>query len=136
MGRLQHRRNRLDVGLFITHGPAQAQADPDHLERGGDTMRHFPPLDKHVSPARLARRVDSLCDRFEAAWKKGRRPKLECYLAHVPPAAQPELLRELLMLELEYRPQTGQKPEVEEYHGRFPEHRELIDTVFREAIPE
>jgi hypothetical protein len=37
-------------------------------------MRNSPPLDKDVSPAQLARRMDRLCDRFEATFKKGRRP--------------------------------------------------------------
>src|SRR5262249_20337957 len=49
------------------------------------------------------------------------------------PEVQSELLRELLMLELEYRYQSGEKPQPEEYHHRFPQHQELIDTVFREV---
>jgi hypothetical protein len=96
-------------------------------------MRHFSPLDNNVSPARLARHIDRLCDLFEAGWKRGRRPRLERYLGHVPPSAQPELLRELLVLELEYRPQKGEKPELDEYHRRFPEHAELIGAVFQEV---
>jgi WD40 repeat protein/serine/threonine protein kinase len=95
-------------------------------------MRNRPPLDNDVSPAQLARRVDRLCDRFEAACKKGRRPRLERYLAQVPATARPELLRELLVLELEYRQEKGEKPALDEYHRRFPEHPELIDSVFGE----
>jgi WD40 repeat protein/tRNA A-37 threonylcarbamoyl transferase component Bud32 len=50
----------------------------------------------------------------------------------VPPAAQPDLLRELLLLELEYRPERGENPQREEYYRRFPQQAELIDTVFDE----
>jgi hypothetical protein len=63
-------------------------------------VKNLPPLGNAVSPAKLARRVDRLCDRFEAACQKGRRPRLERYLAEVPATAQPELLRELLGLDV------------------------------------
>jgi hypothetical protein len=36
---------------------------------------------------------------------------------------------ELLVLELEYRPQSGEKKELEEYRRRFPQHAELIDAA-------
>src|SRR5207248_10685976 len=64
--------------------------------------------------------------------KKGRRPRLERYLAQVPAGAQPELLRELLVLELEYRTEKGEEPAPEEYRHRFPEHVALIDGIFNE----
>src|SRR5438552_18696527 len=34
---------------------------------------------------------------------------------------------------LEYRYQSGEKPQPEEYHLRLPQHAELIDTVFSET---
>src|SRR5438105_15892538 len=95
-------------------------------------MRNLSPLGNEVSPAKLARRIDRLCDRFEAACQKGRAPRLERYLAQVPATAQPELLRELLVLELEYRAEKGEEPRPEEYQHRFPEHAELITTIFGE----
>jgi WD40 repeat protein/tRNA A-37 threonylcarbamoyl transferase component Bud32 len=88
-----------------------------------------------VPCVQLARRLDQVCDRFEAAWKAGRRPRLERYLRQSPPAAQAELLRELLVLELEYRYENGEEPRWEEYHLRLPEHAEVINTAFREARP-
>jgi WD40 repeat protein/predicted Ser/Thr protein kinase len=96
-------------------------------------MTRHPALHPDSPPAQLARRVDRLCDRFEAAWKSGRRPKLERYLRQVPPAAQRNLLGELLVLELEYRAQRGDQPQREDYCLRFPEHTELIATIFVEA---
>src|SRR2546421_2694093 len=91
------------------------------------------PLVRHASaPARLARQ-DGVCDRFEAAWKAGRKPRLEAYLIEVPSPEQWELLRELLALELLYRHENGEKPELDEYRQRFPPHGELIETAFSEA---
>src|SRR5262245_1377081 len=83
-------------------------------------------------PARLARQ-DNVCDRFEAAWRAGRRPRLENYLDTMSSAEQPQLLHELLMLELWYRYQNGEQPDPEEYRQRFPPHAELVDTVFSEV---
>jgi serine/threonine protein kinase len=85
----------------------------------------------------VARRVDQVCDRFEAAWQAaattGQRPRLEDYL---PDASETEcclLLRELLAVELEYRCQRGETPAVEEYRARFPAQQGLVAELFRET---
>lgn len=98
-------------------------------------MSEHPNPGKDRTPVRLARRIDRVCDRFEAALKAGRRPHLERYLRKAPPAAQAELLRELLVLEVHYRSQSGETPQRQEYHHRFPEHTELIHAVFRDVRP-
>ena len=76
------------------------------------------------------------CDRYEAAWREGRRPRIEDYLAE---ALEPEraalLLRELLTLELELRSNGGERPEPQEYRERFPGHVELINRILNEAGP-
>jgi WD40 repeat protein/predicted Ser/Thr protein kinase len=117
----------------MPHHRAQAQGDPNYLAPGRRIMNDGPSRGNEFPSARLARRLDQICDRFEAAWKAGRRPRLERYLGKLPSAAQAELLRELLILELEYRDQKGEKPLRQEYAVRFPEHAELIETVFSEA---
>ena len=80
--------------------------------------------------------VVELCDRYEAAWREGRRPRIEDYLAE---ALEPEraalLLRELLALELELRSNGGERPEPQEYRERFPGHVELINRILNEAGP-
>src|SRR5271157_4961551 len=79
--------------------------------------------------------VVELCDRYEAAWREGRRPRIEDYLAE---ALEPEralLLRELLALELELRSNGGERPEPQEYRERFPGHVELINRTLNEAGP-
>jgi serine/threonine protein kinase/tetratricopeptide (TPR) repeat protein len=69
----------------------------------------------------LARRVDAICNRFEQAWKEGRPPVLEDYLAEAPEAERAALLRELLPLEAEYRRRRGEEPRPADYGGRFPD---------------
>ncbi len=91
----------------------------------------LPPRDERL-PAPERRRLDRLCDRFEARWQAGLRPRLESYLGRVPRPFQPGLLRELLALELEYRRRRGEAPGQEEYCQRLPEYVELVAAVFHE----
>jgi tetratricopeptide (TPR) repeat protein len=64
--------------------------------------------------------VDHACDRFEAAWKAGQRPRIEDYLALAPELERPALLHELLWLEAAYRRQAGDSLRAEEFLARFP----------------
>ena len=47
------------------------------------------------SPSQFSE-VDAACDRFEAGWRAGGRPRIEEFLDAVPEPARPALLRELL----------------------------------------
>ena len=51
-------------------------------------------------PRELTRLIDEACDRFEADWAAGRRPRIEDALAGIPEPGRPDLLRELLKLDL------------------------------------
>jgi thiol-disulfide isomerase/thioredoxin len=77
-----------------------------------------------VLPA-LPPELDKVCDDFESAWRAagtgGPVPRLEDLLPHANPAARLSLLRELVVLELNYRCQRGEGPASEEYLQRFPE---------------
>ena len=53
-------------------------------------------------PALAGRVMEAVCDRVEAAWKAGGRPRSRITLDGVPEAARPALFRELLVLELAY----------------------------------
>ena len=44
-------------------------------------------------PAGVAGRINPVCDRFEAAWQTGGRPRLEEFLPQAKTADQPWLLR-------------------------------------------
>jgi len=67
-----------------------------------------------------AERDERSCVRFEAAWKTGSRPNINDFLTDVSPAEWPDLLRELLLLDLYYRRQLGESPTLDEYRGQYP----------------
>ena len=54
-------------------------------------------------PLPEAEHVDRTCDRFEAAWRAGERPRIEDYLAELPAGDRPALLRHLVALDADYR---------------------------------
>jgi serine/threonine-protein kinase len=85
----------------------------------------------------LDRQIDSLCDRFEQDWLAHRRPAIESYLAQVPEAGRPALLRELLLTEWSYQRQSGRQPNLDEYRRRFAHLGDwvgpLLAEVFRPA---
>jgi tetratricopeptide (TPR) repeat protein/tRNA A-37 threonylcarbamoyl transferase component Bud32 len=78
----------------------------------------------------LGRRIDWLCDRFEAAWQADQRPRIEDYLAEVSEPERLALLSELLALELTYRRRGGERLSPEEDRPRFPQGGELIEATF------
>ena len=80
---------------------------------------------EEVLPPDLARRLDPICDAFEAAWRaarsSGARPRIEDFLRDLPEPARALLLRELLLAEVHYRRQLGEHPQPEDYQARFPQ---------------
>jgi WD40 repeat protein/tetratricopeptide (TPR) repeat protein/tRNA A-37 threonylcarbamoyl transferase component Bud32 len=93
------------------------------------------PADQTTLPATLIRDIERSCDRFEAAWKAGPRPRIEMFLGDAHTSARPELLRELLVVELGYRTRAGELPTPDEYRPRFPEHGALLAAVFERYTP-
>jgi WD40 repeat protein/tRNA A-37 threonylcarbamoyl transferase component Bud32 len=85
-----------------------------------------------LDSTRVASEVDEACDRFEAAWRAGERPRIEDFLGGATDLALPELLRHLLGLELDYRIGLGESARSSEYRHRFPGHDRLIDSIFAE----
>ena len=81
-------------------------------------------------PPTLAERVDAACDRFEAAWKAGERPRIEEHLEGAAESERPALLGELLALELAYRRRGGEAPSPEQYRARFADQAGLVDAAF------
>ncbi len=62
----------------------------------------------------LARRIDEVCRRFEAAWREGRLPRIDDYLADVLDVGRPALRAELSALERELRQAEQTMPPGEE----------------------
>jgi formylglycine-generating enzyme required for sulfatase activity len=71
-------------------------------------------------PSGLSRlqQINEQCNRFEAAWKSGARPRIEEYLAPAP--TDFSLLRQLVLLDVDYRRKLGDCPRAEDYLDRFP----------------
>jgi WD40 repeat protein/tRNA A-37 threonylcarbamoyl transferase component Bud32 len=84
-------------------------------------VREPPRSDFGALPPALGRLVDQACNRFEAAWRSGVRPRIEDYLADMEGPFRTTLLRELVLLEVHYRRRGGEAPQPEDYAGRFPE---------------
>ena len=82
-----------------------------------------------------ARRIDAACDWFEAEWRAGRRPRIEDTLAAAgeDAAMRTELLRELLLLELELGREGGAATSPAACRERFPHDAALIDDIFARA---
>jgi WD40 repeat protein len=79
-----------------------------------------PPTTPETLPLDQKRRVDHLCDRFEAAWNAGSRPAIEAYLADAAEVSLSVLLCELVLLDVYYRRLRGEVPWPEDYAARFP----------------
>ncbi|MHC4400588.1 MAG: hypothetical protein ACYTG0_13005, partial [Planctomycetota bacterium] len=73
--------------------------------------------------------VEEVCDQFDGAWKSGQRPALAAYLSMVAEAQREPLLRQLLLLDFEYRHQLGERPTPQDYCRQLPGHAELIDRL-------
>jgi serine/threonine-protein kinase len=83
-------------------------------------MSEAPRSDEDTLSEDVERRLDQACDHFEAAWKRGERPRIEDVLAETPEAGRSVLLRELIPIEIAYRRLQGEQPALEEYQTRFP----------------
>ena len=88
------------------------------------------------NPAETRRRIDALCDAFEAARRAGQRPRIEAELDKIEPAARHELLKELLLVEWELVEEQGAPIQVGDYVARFPEHETLIRQTLGQRQPE
>lgn len=88
-------------------------------------------------PTALARRIDAVCDAFEAAWhaapRAEQRPRIEDYVCQQPGPERAALLRELLLVELDLR---GDVPLLAEYQQRFPQDGAVLEDIFeRPTLP-
>ena len=79
-----------------------------------------------LSPTILGR-IESICNRFESEWRSDARPRIEDYWGE---ADGPDLLRELLVLELAYRVKRHDHPKPADYHPRFAAHPKVIRAAF------
>ena len=83
-------------------------------------------------PLPALERIECVCLQFEAAWKKGHTPQIEEYLGAAEGPERDGLLRELLLLDLDYRNRSDEHPTEDEYQERFPQDNQLVSDVFEE----
>ena len=79
-----------------------------------------------LSPADKGR-VNEACEHFEQALQQGDKCGAEAYLGDTAEPLRSLLLRELLLLECEYRFQRFERPSAEELRRRFPGYEEMAD---------
>jgi serine/threonine protein kinase/formylglycine-generating enzyme required for sulfatase activity len=86
------------------------------------------PMSEQAPPTSdpLPSTIHALCDRFEAAWKAGERPRIEDWLAQVPTEHHPRVFCELLAVELWYRRRSGDTVYAEGLYARFPAFRDAV----------
>jgi hypothetical protein len=75
--------------------------------------------------------VDRVCTAFEIAWREGRRPRIEDYLADLIEPERSTILHELILLERDYCRARGEQCPVEAYQSRFPG---LDPALFAETL--
>jgi WD40 repeat protein len=78
--------------------------------------------------------INDACERFEAEWRSGGQPQIEVYVAEVPEAVRPELICELLKLDIYYRRERGDTILPSDYQS-YPDHASLIATLLAERVP-
>ncbi len=93
-------------------------------------MNHPPRHHGTVLPLDVLNQIDGICNRFEAAWESGDRPRVEDYLGDVDEPYRPALLHDLLAVELDARRRRGERPEPHEYRDRFPGETTVVMAAF------
>ena len=81
-------------------------------------------------PLPVLDQIDRICDRFERAWERGERPRVEDNLGEVSGTHRSALVRDLLAAELSARRRRGEEPEPREYHERLPGDAEAVEAAF------
>jgi serine/threonine-protein kinase len=84
--------------------------------------------------AEQAVRICEACDQFEWEWLKGETPRIEHYLDDALSDDRPQLLENLLRIELEWRRDASDRPTPIEYARRFPSEADLIERILREPV--
>jgi eukaryotic-like serine/threonine-protein kinase len=79
-------------------------------------------------------RISEIASRFDTSWRDATQPSLETFLSDFADGtARDELLRALLVIELEHRRANGDSPKSEDFFLRFPGHEQTIRAIFESA---
>ena len=83
--------------------------------------------------AEQAIRLAETCDRFEWSWRIGEEPRIEDFLDQAIPGDRPQLLLDLIPMEIELRQERGEEISSREYRERYPDQFQLIETILDES---
>lgn len=84
-------------------------------------------------PIEALERIDDLCATFEQKWQQDQPASIESILSEqIPPVERNALLAELIVLEVDYRQRRGETTTKQEYLERFPQHKTVVENVFKE----
>ena len=75
---------------------------------------------------------DSICQKFESAWRTGEPVAIDAFIDQIGPDAQAEALCELLQIELWWRRDEADPPCLDEYLQRFPLFPDAVRSAFHE----
>jgi eukaryotic-like serine/threonine-protein kinase len=79
------------------------------------------PNSRDRAPLDDLRRINEICDKFEAQWVAGGRPAISDYLLQAAEALRTRLVRDLIDIEWFYRFRQCESPQVDAYLEQFPE---------------
>src|SRR5262249_20316355 len=134
-GGLHQRGNCRQARLRRALHQAQIENDSENLGKGKRTMSEPRPQKSDSWSPATAQRIEQACNCFEAAYRANPPVKAEDFLGESPEPDRSALLRELLLLELEYRCRAGENPAPGEYLARFPGQSQLVRACFNETVP-
>ena len=73
--------------------------------------------------------VDRICLEFEQAWQRHERPAIGDYVRRGSHLPRSDLLRELLLLDIDYRRSSGKPPSLAEYVTEFPDDKLIVQAA-------
>ena len=89
---------------------------------------------RHQQSLEVLRLIDEACTRFERALRRGEMLNIAEIVAGANPELRQQLLRDLLMLEMEYRSKNGESPSLEQFRARFPDDGPLVKYLYLERF--
>jgi serine/threonine protein kinase len=109
---------------------------PRDLEPGSGALDAQAASSDDSLPLESQLRLERLCTAFEQAWKLGQPTTIESILVDSEEPWRSTLLRELLVLDVDYRRRRGEKPVASDYAERFPEDHAAVAYALERAAGE
>ena len=77
--------------------------------------------------------IESVCNSFEECWQRGARPLLREFIDRGSLSIRQVLMRELLLVDIDYQARAGNAVNQKDYLRDFPDLSEAVNTAFVEA---